>query len=288
MGNHASKSAEERRILLLGAENAGKTTFAFQLAKTAAVTVSASDVKSYKPQIRLYILKAFKEAAGKMDKMAFKRDHGPMFKFLRILLEHDEAEYNTPSFVIQAIVNLAELGVFWKQVSPKDVPHLRYYSLGLPRIFGASFVPNWEDMLHCYIPTKERRGTELTLKDGRLLKLMEIAGTRIARKKWMHSATDFTEIVFLASAEYYSLGSEYEESVTFFETICSSRLFANCKISLVFSKTDLVEQSSSSDAGSIIQNLREKYFKVADRETPCFQVNLLNEVSSKRLFQSLF
>jgi hypothetical protein len=122
------------------------------------------------------------------------------------------------------------------------------------------------------------------------IKVVEIAGSRYARRRWIQSLERFETIVFTASGLHFKFGPEFEESVTFFETVCNSRLFSGSKIILIFTHTDLLKGKLSSNEGNYrltMDRLKSRYFEVAQRTTPVFELDLTDSVSSQALIEML-
>lgn len=290
MGQNAAKPKRlggPRRVLILGCEEAGKTCLVHQIKHHSAFTFSESELSSYRKYIRRCMIKTVQAAAKKVDKDLLRLKAPDRFKYYRIISEYEHTESMVPQMILDSMEKITQCMLFWDAYKNLEEKFpLDFYTDKLRTIFSATYTPSLEEILNCYKPTKDTQETGLGLDTD--LKFIEIAGSRYARRRWIQTLEKFDTIIFVASSLDYDYGPGFEESVTFFETICNSRLFSHCKINLVFTKIDLLRASKESDFRTTMDDLRDKYFEVAGKTTPVYEVNLLSEKSSSVLIKGLF
>lgn len=293
MGQNSAKLKRlegPRRVLILGCEEAGKTCLVQQIKHHSGFTFSDTELSSYRKYIRRCMIKTVQAAARKVDKNLLRLKAPEKFKYYRIISEYEHTESMVPQMVLESIEKITQCTLFWDAY--KDLEEkfpLDFYTDKLRIIFGTTYDPSLDEILNCYKPTKDMQETSLGLDMD--LKIIEIAGSRYARRRWIQTLEKFDTILFVASSLDYEYGPAFEESVTFFETICNSRLFSHCKIHLVFTKIDLLREELASkkiDYRTTLDDLCHKYFEVAERTTPFYEVNFLSEKSSSVLIKSLF
>lgn len=218
-----------------------------------------------------------------------KAKDNPRFKYYRLVAEHDEQHDMLAEFIIDSMLQLYDCPMIRKHLKSAE---LSYFMNHLERVYSASYVPTIDDMLRCHRPTADMR--EL-IKEGDentcAVKVVEISGSRYARRRWIQSLERFETIVFLASALHYRFGPEFEESVTFFETVCNSRLFTGSRVVLVFSHVDALQEELRSEGDgeyrSILDHLTERYFEVAQKRTLALEADFTDKKSTASLVQSL-
>lgn len=290
MGQNATKpkrTGGPSRTLILGCEEAGKTCLVHHIKQSSGFTHSDGELASYRKFIRRCMIKTVQAAVKKVDKDQLRLKAPEMFKYFRIMSEYEHTESMVPQMIVESIDRITQCMMFWDAYkSLEEKFPLDYYVDKLHTIFSPSYIPSLDDILHCYKPTKDMQ--EACFGD---LKVVEIAGSRYARRRWIQTLEKFETIIFVASSLHYEYGPEFEESVTFFETICNSRLFSHCKIHLVFTKIDKLREElavNGKDFRSTMDELCTKYYEIAEKITPVYEVNLLGEKSSGVLIKSLF
>lgn len=292
MGQSATKpkrTGGPRRILVLGCEEAGKTCLIQQAKHHSGFQHSANELASYRNHIRRCIIKTVQTTIKKIDKNLLRLT-SEKFKYYRIIEEYEFNDGLTPEMVIESMEQITQIVLFWETY--KSLGHtfrFEFYVDNVRAIFSSTYIPSLEDIINCYKPTRDMQETMLGFDAE--VKIVEIAGSRYARRRWIQTLEKFDTIVFVASSLHHEYGPEFEESVTFFETICNSRLFSHCKIHLVFTKIDLLKDEltrNGVDFRFTMDEICTKYFEVAEKITPFYEVNLISEKSSGMLMKSLF
>lgn len=289
MGGGQSKvGAGPRKILFLGAHQSGKTVLSLRLGELLSVPPDEKEVLSFRKAIRLFILQSFKDALRNVGQDSIKKNHPDKFKYYRILLEHESKSDLIPEFVLNSMHQLYDVDIIRWSLRSHD---LQYFMQHLDRIYASSYTPTCQDMIHYYKPTPDMREL-IKVGDAKspAVKVVEIAGSRYARRRWIQSLERFETIVFTASALHYKFGPEFEESVTFFETVCNSRLFSGSNIILVFTHTDQLKRQLLNDSEKYrltMVSLTSRYFEVAQRKTPVFELDLAESLTSQELIKML-
>jgi GTPase SAR1 family protein len=291
MGQSATKpkrSGGPRRVLILGCEEAGKTCLIQQAKHHSRFEYSGNELASYRNHIRRCIIKTVQTTIKNVDKNLLRLT-SEKFKYYRILEEYEFDDELTPEMVIESIEQIIENNLFWEAYeSLRNTFRFEFYVVKIRAIFSSTYIPPLEDIINCYKPTRDMH--ETMLGSDAEVKIVEIAGSRYARRRWIQTLEKFETVVFVASSLHYEYGPDFEESVTFFETICNSRLFSHCKIHLVFTKIDLLREEltqNGADFRCTMDEICTKYFEVAEKTTPFYEVDLMSEKSSGMLIKSL-
>lgn len=289
MGQKQSKvrpSSTEQNILVLGSEGAGKTTMLLRTQQYLKKDISQDHKLFYRGLARSRVIRTVKDILDGMSMSQIKSENPSLIKHLRIIKEYNEDTFIIPEFVADSIEIIANSMIYWKNLGRIKDQSFYYFIENLRRIFSNSYEPTIEDAIHCYRPTADRY--EVTVNDAQQKRIIEFGGSRAVRKQCSQEAMSYDRIFFLASANVNQESSLMEDSATFFETICNSRLFSHCEIYLVMTHIDELKvraKVEGFDYGRALHDLEERYFEIADCTTPVYEVNLLEKKSSYELIQ---
>ena len=291
MGPSASTlKGNTRRILLLGNAGTGKTIFRIQAFRFLGIE---PDYSLFIQSARHVTWQIFRRTLKFTKGDDFKRADPDRFKDYRILSEANNLETsNLPDFIIESMATIKESAIFRKafhEIQVNNCLEPMYFVENCQRIMSSDYTPKFEDLLHIY--QKGQSIEEATMIVGEVnVKIVELSGTKYARKKWSKSVESFDQLLFFASALDYDDDQKNEEALTFFETVCHSRLFTGAKITLVFTQTDIQLSKLRNDKARFrnIMNITiKRYFEVAERVVPVHEVNLLDAKSVRRLIETL-
>lgn len=291
MGQSASAApGNARKILLLGNAGTGKTIFRIQALRYLGLE---PDYTLFTLSVRHVTWNIFKKTLSLTQGDDFKRADPNRFKDYRILSEASDLETsNLPEFVIDSMVSIKESAIFRKafnEVRASNCLQPMYFVENCQRIMSSDYTPSFQDLLYIY--QKGQSIEEATMIIGEVnVKIVELSGTKYARRKWSKSVEAFDQILFFASALDHDQEQENEEDLTFFETICHSRLFTGAKITLVLTQVDVLLAKLRNDKARFRQLMNitiKRYFEVAERVVPVHEVNLLDAKSVRRLIETL-
>ncbi len=290
MGQSSSKSrsSKPQKILLLGTEGSGKTTFINQVMQINGVERGEKDLNLYKYQIQEEVMRTFQRTVQSIGHAAWKQQEPHNFKHHRIISEYEHRRGNlTPDFVVEAMEKMCCSKLFWSAFKGIEFPpNIDYFYDDLHRLFSPNYTPTHNDIIHFY----KKTGDMKELKIEGVLKILEIAGSRYARRRWIQSLEKFEHVLFFASSTLNISSSEFEESLVYFETICNSRLFSSSRIILVLTHIDKAVSKHDGNYQFYNQDLdaiRARYFEVVGHKTPVFEVNLTSQMSVERFLREV-
>jgi len=125
------------------------------------------------------------------------------------------------------------------------VETLQVFFSDIDRLSTADYIPTPMDFIHARLET-----TGCVMKsfdiEGKRFEMIDVAGQRNRRRKWIHMFSNVTAIIFVAAiSEYDQLCREDDqtnrmtEALNLFEEICGIEHFKNTSIILFLNKMDL-------------------------------------------------
>lgn len=120
-----------------------------------------------------------------------------------------------------------------------------YYFDNIDRLVAADYVVSQEDVLRSRTKTTGIIETEFDVQ-GTHFRMVDVGGQRSERKKWMYCFQDVTAVVFCVALSEYDLKlyeddttNRMHESLKLFKEICNTKWFANTAMILFLNKKDL-------------------------------------------------
>lgn len=244
----SSTAASTLKLLLLGAGESGKSTFAKQL-KILHLGGFTDEEKSHFREVIFenvnYSLRSLLEAAQSKDIKLAGENQEAAEAFLQSTSIHLDEEAG------KKIKNITEDPAFTQALSLYTTFHLldsaQYFLNNIERISAPGYVPTVDDLLRCRAKTTGIQ--ELNLVQGKnKFTIIDVGGQRSERKKWVHCFEDVTAIIFFVALSEYDLclyeddsTNRMHESLKLFDEICNSKWFEKVPIILFLNKKDLFE-----------------------------------------------
>jgi len=243
------------KLLLLGAGESGKSTFAKQM-KIIHLNgyKTLDDRKRFINVVHQNILdnvKALLEAAEKFQK-SLKEENKVFVKKIITLTEDDLQEMETKGLskeLRDAIKTLwkdpAIQAAFARSSEFQLNDSAEYFFNALDRIAAEDYVPTVDDILRVRAKTTGINEIEFRVNKYNF-QMVDVGGQRSERRKWIHCFEDVTAIIFcVASSEYDQKLYEDEstnrmmEALKLFRDITNSKWFKSTPIILFLNKDDL-------------------------------------------------
>jgi len=241
------------KMLLLGAGESGKTTFAKQIKILFLNGYSNQELLSYKDIIHSNCLMGMRtlvlEAKSRNISLGKKlKDSVELITSEDVLLDQ-----RLDKDIAQAIATL------WKSSKIQDLYNQRsefqltdsvgFYFKDIMRIADESYVPNVDDILQARARTIGIK--EITFQSkGYNWRIVDVGGQRNERKKWIHCFEDVTAIIFFTDASAYNMTlfeddrvNRLLEALTLFEEICNCKYFDSTPLILFLNKSDLLGEN---------------------------------------------
>ncbi|CAF4102265.1 unnamed protein product [Rotaria socialis] len=251
------QNLHERKLLLLGNAEAGKSTFLKQMKLIHGRGFKADEKHRLIPFIYRQILSVVRCICRAMNMLQIKFENERNEEYARVLSspnndDEDDSITTLSSRMIEAIRYV------WSDEGVKICYHRRreyrlpdsakYFLDDLDRISAQNFTPTDDDILRVRIPTTGIVQEDFIFSHLQL-RIVDVGGQRTERRKWIHCFDNVTSVIFLASLIEYDQRVEdsieqvsknlMEESLALFHVILTSEYFYNASIILFLNKTDL-------------------------------------------------
>jgi GTPase SAR1 family protein len=242
------QSQQTLKLLVLGAGEAGKSTFVSMLRMIHGVEFTTTELEAYRNAIRknaLECMQAFIKAGRKFgyDEEGFTAEADAVMAVNArdCIIEPNIADAIeklwTSNFILEAFERRKE---FWHLDASK------YYFDHIQEIVKDDYMQSETDRLMTRVLTTGILVSDLGVKKGYNLQVVDVGGQRSERRKWMHCFDNVSGILFFSNLNGYfqvcyedGKTNRLKESMQLFETVAKNPLFTNIPIFLVLNKMDL-------------------------------------------------
>ncbi|XP_017079156.1 G protein alpha q subunit [Drosophila eugracilis] len=244
------RARQEMKLLVLGTGESGKSTFIKQMRIIHGKGYTDEDKRGY---IKLVFQNIFMAMQTMIDAMkALKipysqKEHSKLADLVKTI------DYNTVTDLKDPY--LSAIKTLWQDAGIKECYKRRreyqltdsteYFLSEISRIEKTDYLATEQDILRVRVPTTQIIEYPFTL-DGYVIRMVDVAGQRTERRKWIHCFSNVTSIMFLVAlsefdqtlAECKSV-NRMEESRALFRTIISFQWFHSSSIILFLNKDDV-------------------------------------------------
>jgi len=211
------------------------------------------EINNYKITLHnntLTSMQTFIEAAKKFG-FAFEPEDKETAEKIEKYCQDSELKMMTPE-IGEAVVKLSQTESIKKAFTRRNefwnLDASDYYFENAPRFCYDDFVPTEEDCIMARVRTTGIVVTEFD--EGPVhFSVVDVAGQRSERKKWIHCFDDVKALIFVVSLAGYnqvlfedSAHNRMTEALNLFQQISNNPLFANTPIFLFLNKKDLFEK----------------------------------------------
>ncbi|CAF4766217.1 unnamed protein product [Rotaria socialis] len=205
------QNLHERKLLLLGNAEAGKSTFLKQMKLIHGRGFKADEKHRLIPFIYRQILSVVRCICRAMNMLQIKFENERNEEYARVLSspnndDEDDSITTLSSRMIEAIRYV------WSDEGVKICYHRRreyrlpdsakYFLDDLDRISAQNFTPTDDDILRVRIPTTGIVQEDFIFSHLQL-RIVDVGGQRTERRKWIHCFDNVTSVIFLASLIEY-------------------------------------------------------------------------------------
>lgn len=247
----AKKTRKERKILLLGAGDSGKSTFFRQIKMLHRQPFSTEERLFFRSVIYENIHSSATRLILAMKKIGATVD-------AHVLQIADRLAGRSASGALELTAEVvADLREIWSHSTTQMIidrisdfqiqQTIIYFMNELDRIAALDYLPTDLDIFHSRSRTTGILEMTFTYK-GTDLVLTDVGGQRSERKKWIHCFQDVTCVLFFASLCEFEQKlfedesvNRFQESLELFEEIANSHWFRNTPIVLLLNKKDLLK-----------------------------------------------
>ena len=240
------------KLLLLGAGESGKSTFAKQMKIIHGDGYSTDELNSFTSIIHDNMLTSMVQVIKAMDKLNISF-HNPsnqvgaseVTKFSTSL----KADMAIPLEISEKMKLLGKDDGFQeclkRAVEYQLSDSAPYYFQRMDSILDPSYTPNKQDVLQSRVQTTGIVETSF-IRQNITYQLFDVGGQRTERRKWLQCFDDVKAVLFVASLSGYDMTltedgttNRMEESLNLFQAICVNKFFDQASIILFLNKLDL-------------------------------------------------
>ena len=245
---------KEKKILLLGASESGRSTMVKQMQIIHNGGYSVEECKEYRPIVYANTIQSLFTILQEMKKLEIEFSNKSRLQDVKMFCEitgnsvEEEITYELGEIMVRLWHDEGLQRCFAQSRDYQLNNSAGYYLNALTRISDPHYIPTEQDVLKTRV--KYTGITQLQFKYMDLFfKIIDVGCQRSSIKKWLHCFEDVTGIIFFTSLSDYDLvleeGVEINRmvhSMNLFHSICHSKWFHNTTIVLFLNKKDLFEE----------------------------------------------
>lgn len=280
-----STIAQQRKVLLLGAGDSGKSTILKQMRLIHKVPFTESELEHYRQLIFLNITAGMKAVLDAMDELGIPLSVDKTEAAELVITGHDLKDGEPfPIEFLEPLRSLWEdptVRTGYERGNEVSLPdNLPYFYRDLGRLFEPDFEPEEQDVIQCRARTIGISEHKFKLRNQELI-MVDVGGQKSERRKWIHCFQDVTCILFLTALSGYDQcliedreENQMKDSLSIWQSITQSKWFNSTSFILFLNKDDLYVKKVESVAIA-------DYF-------PDFEGERGNAEAGRRYFKRLF
>ncbi|XP_017077975.1 G protein alpha q subunit-like [Drosophila eugracilis] len=247
------RAQRDLKLLLLGPGESGKSTFIKQMRIIHGSGYSDEDKRGYIKMVFQNIFMAMQSMIKAMDALSIsydQEDHGKLAELV-MSIDYDKVTDLKDPYLSGIKTLWQDTGIqecYSRRREYQLTDSAKYFLSSLTRIEQAKYLPTEQDILRVREPTVNIHVYRFLLDDF-MMSMVDVAGQRSERRKWIHCFSNVTSIIFLAALSEYDqvlMESEKEnrmkESIALFHTILEFEWFQSASIILFLNKIDVFEE----------------------------------------------
>ena len=240
------------KILLLGANESGKSTIVKQMKIIHGDGYSQQELVNFTPVIysnvtvSMWLVVNVTDMLGIAFANPVNQDHA---QTINSLYTSTTSLSTLPREAVNAFEALWADGGFQECFRRGYEYQLNdsapYYFENLPRLLAPGYVPNEQDALRSRVVTIGITETAFQVRT-RICRMVEVGGSRSEQRKWIHCFDDARAVLFVCALNGYDMTlfedgptNRLKESLNLFQAICNNRFFLETDIILFLNKLDL-------------------------------------------------
>eukprot|EP01100_Stratorugosa_tubuloviscum_P007142 TRINITY_DN299_c0_g4_i1.p1 TRINITY_DN299_c0_g4~~TRINITY_DN299_c0_g4_i1.p1 ORF type:complete len:352 (+),score=164.80 TRINITY_DN299_c0_g4_i1:53-1108(+) len=247
------KTKNDVKLLLLGAGDSGKSTFAKQMKIIHLTGFNENDKLEFKNSIRLNIINYTQILLKAALKFNYQINHSNKEfaeNVLNLNFTNATVQFNEEiAQKIKSILSDDAIKQSLERYSEFQLSDSAPYFFGeIDRIANVNYIPSDADILRVRIRTSGIVEVCFQISDF-YFRIFDVGGQRSERKKWLHCFDSATAIIFVVALSEYDLFLEenvsinrMQESLRLFDDIINNNWFAATPIILLLNKKDLFEE----------------------------------------------
>jgi len=249
---HHIQSRTEIKLLLLGAGESGKSTFAKQIKIIHLGGFSVDERMHFKEVIFENVMYSVRSLILAAEKNNIALDPSNKDTATRLLeVSTVELDETLGAYIKSVYEDPGIKKTFEQYTSFHLLDSTDYFLSNIDRIVQPDYTPTIDDLLRCRAKTTGIQELTIDIEQNRLI-IVDVGGQRSERKKWIHCFQDVTAVLFFVALSEYDLKlyeeeetNRMHESLKLFDDICNSKWFVSIPIILFLNKIDLFRDKIS-------------------------------------------
>lgn len=253
LANRAKKMNEEKKLLLLGSGESGKSTIFKQMKILGAGGYSQEELKDFRPIVASNCITQIQVLISAMDLLGIPYGSEENKSIAEELAE-------LPSITDAWDADLAKkIGTIWNDEGIQKAYQRRdtefqlndsagYFLSNVGRFEDPEFIPTVNDVLQARVRTTGIEEAEFDVLDFQF-RMLDVGGQRSERRKWIHCFDCVTAVIFTTSLSEYDQTlreddgqNRMKESLLLFQEIRNSPWFRAVPFILFLNKIDLFQE----------------------------------------------
>lgn len=244
-----------KKLLLLGAGQAGKTTLYRQLTNMYGSKFNENQLYSFRPIIHSNVLTSIQKLLDIGAKMA---SYNPSYSLQessqedakKILSTADDAELTAElANSIRTVWEDPGMQKAFEHASKFQILESTEYLMSkLSTLADPGYIPSFQDVLRSRAATSGIVETPFEVEGSRFV-MIDVGGQRNERKKWIHCFEGVTSVIYIASLSCYDQKlfedetvNAMHESLELFEKTINLDWFSKTDVILFLNKSDLFRE----------------------------------------------
>jgi len=235
------------RILLLGAGESGKSTFAKQMRILFLEGFDETECQRFKGIIHNNVIISLQALLTACKEFGLTLEEQHRQKSIEDL-EEIEFTPETSTYIKSLWKDPAIQTAFSRQHEFQLYDSTQYYLDDIERVCDPNYTPTEQDILRSRSKTIGITETNFEVEGVRFV-MVDVGGQRSERRKWIHCFEDITAVIYCVAMSEYDLKlyedetvSRIEESLMLFDEICNSEWFEKTSIILFLNKVDIFKE----------------------------------------------
>ena len=257
------------KLLLLGSEESGKSTFIKQMKIIYAGGYSTEEKQKFGVTIVHNVISAMQTLVKAMKVLDIPFSNQMSEENAQIIERMNLNKIVIPGTDHRSYEGMEMLHVvrelwddenvrtcFWRQKEFNISESMSYFFANIDRLDCVDYLPTEQDILRCRVPKTGIIDYSFEIK-GHPFRMFDVSGQRNQRRKWIHCFEDVNAVLFLAALSdycesYTDYSFEYRgfeihrnklaATISLFKKIKASQWFKYSAIILLLNKNDIFEQ----------------------------------------------
>jgi len=242
--------AQQRKVLLLGAGDSGKSTILKQMRLIHKVPFSDSEREHFRQLIFLNITAGMVSVLEAIDDLGITLSEDKKDAAELIVTGHDLKDGEPfPKEFLEPLRSLwadSTVQTGYERGNEVSLPdNLPYFYGDLDRLFEPEFEPEEQDIIQCRARTIGIAEHKFKLRNQELI-MVDVGGQKSERRKWIHCFQDVTCILFLTALSGFDQSliesreeNQMQDSLSIWQSITQSKWFTGTSFILFLNKDDL-------------------------------------------------